>query len=105
MQPSDGPSGAHASRVGAPGASSEGCWGIETMVALLDRRADAGVRARIAEHASRCAPWRIALSSLARGGTPEVGAPASPPVDDLAPASGTRFGRYVLVREIGIGGM
>ena len=76
---------------------TEPCLGDDTIVDFMEQRADAAVRARVEEHASRCAACREVLSSLARSGPPVLAEP------ELAPH--TRVGRYEIVRQIGAGGM
>ena len=84
--------------------SKTGCLGADTLVEFLERRAGPGARALIERHASRCAPCRELLSSLARDRTPELRAAAMRPCDG-ALAPGASVGRYVIAREIGAGGM
>ena len=79
----------------------------ETLVALLEGRADPAMRARIEAHAASCAPCRELLSALARqdGATEPsglVGRPEAPPPEVSA---GAQVGRYVLTRLVGAGGM
>src|SRR6185295_52716 len=82
----------------------DGCLGTETLVDFLEGVADATSRARVEEHASRCEPCREILSSLARNATPSLH-PAGRPCVDRVVAPGSRLGRYVIVHEIGAGGM
>ena len=77
--------------------ATERCLGDDTIVAFVEQRADAAVRARVDDHASRCAACREVLSSLTRSGAPVASEP------ELAP--GTRVGRYEIVKPIGAGGM
>src|SRR5690349_6220018 len=93
---------------------ASGCLGADTVVALVEDRADAATRARALAHASRCAACRELLSDLARGAT----APALPTPEDASAAdtlpgrrgdatlvAGARLGRYVLGEVLGAGGM
>ena len=75
------------------------CFGTETLVDLVEGRADAALRARIASHASRCDACRRLLSTLAQSTVPSI-APAEP-----VGAAPLQLGRYVIVRALGAGGM
>jgi tetratricopeptide (TPR) repeat protein/predicted Ser/Thr protein kinase len=81
------------------------CLGSETLSSVLEGRADAAARARVAEHASRCASCRHVLSSLARTGTPVQDADRALIRGRRAIAPGTILGRYVITGEIATGGM
>ena len=84
---------------------TDGCFGVETLTDLVEHRADPGTRARIEQHASRCERCREILSALARSGTPRL--VSSPSDVDAEPvlAPGTPVGRYVIMGELGAGGM
>jgi tetratricopeptide (TPR) repeat protein/predicted Ser/Thr protein kinase len=85
--------------------ASEPCLGTETLAFFLEGRADPAVRARVEQHASRCASCRKIMSALARCDTPAtVSLTPMPRVGGVHPP-GTRVGRYLIEREIGAGGM
>jgi tetratricopeptide (TPR) repeat protein/predicted Ser/Thr protein kinase len=87
------------------GDGNDPCLGTETLTAVLEGSISASTRARVEQHASRCASCRRLLSSLARSGTP-VGKgdhAVIPPAHTIAP--GTRFERYIVTGEIATGGM
>jgi tetratricopeptide (TPR) repeat protein/predicted Ser/Thr protein kinase len=84
---------------------STGCLGTETLFDFMEGRTDAGARARIEQHASRCEVCRKVLSSLARSGTPPIIRPASGADVDRLLAPGTQVGRYVIAHGVGSGGM
>jgi serine/threonine protein kinase len=83
---------------------TEGCLQTEVLAEFFDGRADIRVRMQIEDHASRCAQCRNVLSAFARSGTPPLLRPP-PPLDDRTLPPGTQVDRYVIVREIGAGGM
>lgn len=92
-----------------------GCLGTDTLVELIDGRADAATRARIAAHAADCEACRSELSALARGAATTSGAgrglravEARAPGNDAGDADPHRapqVGRYVLRELLGAGGM
>jgi serine/threonine protein kinase len=77
---------------------TERCLSDDSIVEFMEHRADAALRARVEEHASRCAACREVLSSLARSGPPVA-------IADEALAPGARVGRYRIAQRIGAGGM
>ena len=79
------------------------CLGTQTLVDVLEGRADAASRMRVDRHAAECIACREVLSSLARSGTPPVHPRSSD--DDPVLAPGTQLGRYVIEHELGTGGM
>ncbi|HEX3479192.1 MAG TPA: serine/threonine-protein kinase [Kofleriaceae bacterium] len=81
------------------------CLETETLVDVLEERADPAVRARIEQHASRCASCRKIMSALAGGGTPATPWLTAMPHLGSGPPPGTRVGRYLIERAIGAGGM
>lgn len=85
--------------------TSESCLGTETLVEFLESRADSAVRARVEQHASRCASCRKIMSVLACSSTPATVSPTPIPRIGGVHAPGTRVGRYLIEREIGAGGM
>ena len=74
------------------------CIGTETLVDVVDGRADRATLDRVEAHASRCATCREVLSSLAKTGPSAE--PAPEPV-----GAGSRIGRYAITRLLGAGGM
>ena len=84
---------------------TDGCLPTEILTRFLEGRADAKMRAQLEEHASRCERCREVLSALGRYRTPPAVRPRSQPYGDRLLAPGTQVGRYVIVREIGAGGM
>lgn len=85
------------------------CLGTDTLLDMIEGRATPEQRARIEEHASRCAECRRVMSSLAREPSGEESTiaasdlPAELPREDLA--VGDRVARYVIRARLGAGGM
>src|SRR5262245_27093163 len=83
---------------------TDDCLGADTLVELVEGRADPTVLARATAHAAGCAACREVLSALARGG-PVAATVPSPPARPSMLDIGVRVGRYELVRLLGAGGM
>src|SRR5215468_304512 len=85
--------------------TGEPCLGTETLVDFLEGLADPAIRARVEQHASRCASCRKIMSALARCDTPATVSLTQVPRVGGAHSPGTCVGRYLIEREIGAGGM
>ena len=85
--------------------TTEVCLGTDAWVDMLEGRAHPDLRARIVRHAARCESCRMVLSSLACGDTPESPPAVSEDRSSRALAPGTQIGRYVIMDQIGAGGM
>jgi predicted Ser/Thr protein kinase len=81
------------------------CLETEALVDFVEGRVDPAVRARVEQHASRCASCRKIMSALADGGTPATASLTAVPRLGRGYSPGTRVGRYLIEREIGAGGM
>ncbi len=76
----------------------------------------AGDRAAVEDHIDRCAPCRVRVAVVATGamthpvslGAPTIEGPSTvtgPAREVVAPSSGERLGRYIVLRTLGTGGM
>jgi serine/threonine protein kinase/tetratricopeptide (TPR) repeat protein len=89
--------------MGADGA----CLGTDTLVDVVDGRADPATMARVEAHASSCTACRELLSSLVRSDPRRAAtlAERSRHARGDEVVAGTSIGRYVVTRTLGAGGM